>query len=756
MYYKYEKEWKLSIFTKGRECHMSYIDQVSKSLETITSKEQMLGKGLNIPNNATCSGSRKIMNGTHQSHTLVLSHSELPYIGSGYENRFGEKSSSIIEAEGNLEVIAKIPKFKYAPDHHYYLIVRNIDTDQIDVIERVSYKYKTEVYGYLHNNSVMDSYQPGSVIPKGTILRRSIGFDQFGNKTNGRNINVAYMALDHNMEDSVVISERCAEMFAAPLIRSVKIIINENDIPLNIYGNDDVYKVFPDIGEDIKNGILMAYRREIRQESIYTQSVRHLQEIMMSDEKITLKGRVIDINIYCNNPENIKHNAYNSQLNMYYTDRNRMNSEIISAIGPYITQGNLSYAAKKMFTICKDELNCKKFIDKKMFSNIIIEFFILEERNLAIGDKVADRYGGKGVISTILPTENMPKMINGDPIDMIKNASTMYNRENAGQIFEIEVNYISMCILDRIRNNRSNYTPDDALQEILKFLYIQSPKEAEYMERYTDTLDNQSLIAFLESILAKKCIMVSNDPISDTMTIDKLGELYNAFPWIDKAYISVPIRDSNGNLRFVPTKRRIIAAPQYCIRLKQFAEEKFSATSLSSTNLKNENAKSKAYKNYREANSNTPIKFGQMESGDLAHMGTEYVVINLLLHSLSPRGRRLVEQIATGDPYNVDVKLDTKSKNRSVEILNARLKTMGYRIVFKKHKKHVRYAILSPAVEFVGSRNPLNMEPAVEFQEDGYNFDEYYRNVSEIKEIKDKLAVTIDPISFVEDDEIEL
>ena len=46
--------FKLSIFTKGRECHMSYIDQVSKSLETITSKEQMLGKGLNIPNNATC------------------------------------------------------------------------------------------------------------------------------------------------------------------------------------------------------------------------------------------------------------------------------------------------------------------------------------------------------------------------------------------------------------------------------------------------------------------------------------------------------------------------------------------------------------------------------------------------------------------------------------------------------------------------------------------------------------------------------
>ena len=729
----------------------TYVEKIKKSMETLTSKEQMLGKGLNMPNNATSSGARKIMHNTHQSHSLVLSCGEVPYIATGFENRFGDESSSIIKTNHRFEVIAKIPKFSYCPDHHYYLIVRSLDDDTLDIIERVSYKYVTEVYGYLYNNAIMDSYSiPGSVIEKDTVIRRSTGFDQFGNRTSGCNVNVAYMALDHNMEDSVIISERCSERLSAPLIRSVKIVINENDIPLNIYGNNDIYKVFPDIGEDVKDGILMAYRREKREEAIYTQSVQRLQETMMSDDKITVKGKIIDIELYCNNPEYISKSTYNQQFLAYYNDRLRVDQEIINAVGPYIAVGyKMTYDLQKKFSIAKDELNGKKFIDKKQFSNITIVFTVMENRKLGVGDKVADRYGGKGVISQIIPTELMPKMSNGMRIDMIKNSSTMYNRENAGQIFEMEINYISMCILDELRN-RPGCTPEMAYNEIIKFIELQSPEQAEDLKSYVNTLNHQEFCWLIESIMSKTCIPISNKPISETMDIDKLGRLYQAFPWIKQTFLQVPITDSNGNIRFVDTRRPIVAAPQYCIRLKQFAEEKFSAASLSSTNLKNENAKSKASKNYREPNSNTPIKFGQMESGDFDHMGTEYVVINLLLHSLSPHGRRLVEQIATGDPYNVDVKLDSKAKNRSAEILNTRLKTMGYRLVFTKTKKNKKYAILSPAVEF-GINSPDSKVKAVEEMEPGYDFDHYYSTIAEIEEIKKKMAVSIPAITFVDD-----
>lgn len=729
----------------------SFISQVNQSASMLTTKEQMLGKGLNMPGNATCSGSRKIMSGVHQSHSLVLSRGEVPYVATGFENRFGERSSSIITTDSDYEVVAKVSKFAYAPNHHYWLILRDLNSNRLTVVERISYKYVTEVYGYLHNNAIMDSYSnPGTVIPNNEVIRRSCGFDQFGNKTSGCNVNVAYMALDHNMEDSVIISESCSEKLAAPLIRTVKIIINENDIPLNIYGNDSVYKVHPDIGEEVKDGILMAYRREKREEAIYTQSVQRLQEIMMSDDKITIKGKVIDINIYCNNPDYIRKSAYNQQFLSYYENRLRVDQEIVNAVGPYVTQGyELSYNLQKLFAFAKDELNGKKFIDKKQFSNITIEFTVMENRKLGVGDKVADRYGGKGVISKIIPTELMPKMANGLPIDMIKNSSTMYNRENAGQIFEMEINYISMNILDHIRNN-PGMGPREAMNMILRFIELQSPEQFKSMKAYVSTLSEPELIYFLESIMAKTCIPVSNNPISETMDIDKLGRLYVEFPWIKQQPLMVPMVDSNGNYRFVKTRRPMIAAPQYCIRLKQFAEEKFSAASLSSTNLKNENAKSKASKNYREPNSNTPIKFGQMESGDFDHMGTEYVVINLLLHSLSPHGRRLVEQIATGDPYNVDVKLDSKSKNRSAEILNTRLKTMGYRLIFSKIKKNKNYAALIPAIEFF-EHSPLMMTRAIEFMDEGYDFDHWYKTMDEIKEITDKLAIQIPAVSFYED-----
>jgi hypothetical protein len=79
--------------------------------------------------------------------------------------------------------------------------------------------------------------------------------------------------------------------------------------------------------------------------------------------------------------------------------------------------------------------------------------------------------------------------------------------------------------------------------------------------------------------------------------------------------------------------------------------------------------------------------FGPMESGDLAHLGMQYVVMNLMLYSSSPQARRLFEQLLIGDPYDIDIKLDTNSKNRNAEIINALLKTMGLKLVFRKIPK---------------------------------------------------------------------
>lgn len=723
-----------------------YVSDIQENAKYLKCPEQMLGKGLNIPYNPTNSGVRKAMNSTHQSHALVLARGEIPYICTGMENEFGNYSSTILESDDDYYVIAKIPKFRHAPDHHYFLILRSKNSDTITCIERISYKFRSEVYGYMYNNSYMDNFQPGMSIDRGQVLRTSIGFDQYMNKTAGCNLNVAYMCDDRNMEDSLIISDVCSEKMRAHLVRVVKVVLNENDIPLNIYGNDVMYKIHPDVGEYVKDGILMAYRREKKEEAVYTHSTKMLQQLMMSDDKITVNGLVIDVNMYCNNIDNIQNNPYNQQFYAYYEDRIRFAREIVSVVGSLKSQGlNTTYDLEKLFDRCNDEVNCHRFMDKKVFSNITVEFTILENRKFDVGDKGANRYGGKGVVSTVLPQHMMPRLANGEYIDMIMNNSTMYNRENAAQIFETSLNYISANIIHYIKKN--GLDAEDSLGLILKFLDAVSPLEANEMRASTKKLTKYELEYFVSSVVDVGVIPISNLPISENMNIDKLASIYEIFPWIQQEYLKVPIKDSNGNIRYVNTRRKMVAGKQYILRLKQFAEEKFSATSLSSTNIKNENAKSKASKNYRELYPNTPIKFGNMEADDINHLGVEVAITTLLIHSLSPFARRLVEEAYTGDPYNLDVRLHSKAKNRSVEVINARLKTMGYRMYFKKKKKKIPAAITVPAVAFFDG--PKGVAPSIRFVGDNFDYEAYCGLLEDIKNLRDRASVLFKTIKFI-------
>jgi hypothetical protein len=194
--------------------------------------------------------------------------------------------------------------------------------------------------------------------------------------------------------------------------------------------------------------------------------------------------------------------------------------------------------------------------------------------------------------------------------------------------------------------------------------------------------------------------------------------MYKAFPWVKQVEIEVPIKDSNGRYRYVKARRPIIVGKQYTFRLKQYAEEKFSATSLSATNIRNENTKSKAARDYRELYSNTPIRFGNMETNDLCHLGAAYVVTNLLIHSLSPHARRLTEQMFICDPFRVDIRLDDVSSNRSAEIANVYLKTIGRRLIFNKRRKIRRKMLITPMykTEYTTSR------PMWKISEEGFDF----------------------------------
>ena len=684
----------------------NYASEVQYEESRLVTKEQILGKGLNQPFTDSTSGVRKLMFAVHEEQALPLIKPEVPFIQTGYENRYADRSSSIIRAKSDYEVVAKICKFSSDPQRNYILILRDIHTNKLSMLERKTYIHTTETYGYNYNSSIMDRLDIGYEIPKGEILRKSLAYDEYNNSCAGVNLLAAYVATDITMEDGMLISESAMKKLASPLFKKVTVNINDNDLLLNLMGQDGTYKSFPDIGEEIQNGILCGVRREKTEDALFSQSVDRLRTILMSDDKYTIEsGRVIDIKIRCNNPAILQEKYTNSQVLYYYNDHIRYITEIVNVLdklmGMYSqTPETLDPDLGEIYTISKQELQGVQFLDQKVFSGTEVEFIVQEDNIPSIGDKIANRYGGKGVISKILPDELMPKIaLTGEPLELCINSSTCVNRENTSQWHEISLTHIGKCIIDLARLKA--FDTNETLQEILKFTGFCSYEEASYMAGWLNSYTEEEKDIYVQSIIDANNIVQSIKPITESMSLDQLAEIYRAFPYVRQRTLEVPIMGSDGNYRYINARRPVVVGHIYMYRLKQYAEEKHSVTALSSTNIRNENSRSKANKNYKALKQSTPIRFGDMETGDFGHLGMEYVITTLMIHSVSPQARRLVEKIFTGDPYLVNIKLDDSSSNRSAEILNAYLKVLGYRLEFTKTpKKMVKPFTMSPFVPY--------------------------------------------------------
>ena len=717
---------------------LDFSKQVQNNVDNILhgNKEAMLGRALNEPFTSMNSGSRKLMYAKELEQVFPLINGEQAVVETGYEIRYGDLSSSIIRANEDCIVLAKVPKYSFAPTHHYYMIVGYAHSKKLDVVERTSYTYITESYGYLNNNGPMDGLRIGEYVPKDALLRRSVAFDDYGNRRDGINLKTVYMALDHNYEDSIIISEEAAKKYTSPLIHPIKMIIPDNFIPLNLHGGDEIYKVLPDIGEPIPNCVVAGFRPEVKDESYFAQQKTMLQKLLMSDEKYVVHGdnlRVVDIEIKPNNIDIMKESPYYAQINMYYEEQLRFAKQIEDEVSKYIMDGyEMTYDLQKLYFNCKRLLRGDKHVDKGPYTNMIIYVTVLEERALGIGDKLADRNGGKGVVSNIWPDWMMPRLEDGTVADVIIDSPTMYGRENPAQCIEVSITHVGRELLKYIENN--NLPSERAIGLILKYVEMVVPNQAQAMKDYVSKLDQRDALYYLESIMRSKFIKVSSKPITESFDIDRLNELYKAFPFIGQTDLYVALMDSNNNYRLVKSRRKTVMGVRYTLRLKQFAEEKFSAVSMSSTNLRNENVKSKAATNYRVAHSSTCNRLGYQEAGCLSHMGTEYTVSNLMIHSTSPHARRLTEVMETGDPYNVNIEMTEESKNRNAEFAETYLKAIGVRMKFiQKVKKKVQ-AFVQHCVKFRTKPEDTGMKECVRFiDEPNYDFWAHYKERVEME-----------------------
>ena len=723
--------------------NLNLTHEIEKVQQRIPAQEFTLGRSLKQPFCNTNSGSRKIMQGIQMEQCVQIMNPEPPIITTGYENQFGYYSSNFIVADMDYEVVAKISKFSFKPDDHYWLILYNREHNLLTMIERTPYHHTIEFFGYLFNNSILDGIMVNDVIKQGQVIKKTISYDEYNNRSEGLNLTTMYIACEDVKEDPVVISESTARRFACPLINKMEIMINDNDILLNLYGEDKAttgeamvegkmgtYVTFPNIGEAVKNNIFCAIRRELKdEEALFSQSWERLKDIMMNDKKFLCDdGIVIDINVYCNNPEKLQSSMYNNQIKRYYDETQRFAREFVNKVSPLLYDENgekrdiqVSYNLQKMFFRMSQVMKGTQYIQEKVFSNILMEVFIQHTKPLKRGDKITDRYGGKGVISKVLPDNMMPHYLKDGkwhPVDVLYSMCTCINRLNSGQLFETSITYFGWQLVEYIKQNVKDY--DTAFSLIHKYINMLNPLQANYLASmfkfnygFTDYIgveqsppdsnDNRyQRDTFLEQIFHDGYIMLSMPPISSNMQIDKIAELYKEFPFIKKyCPISVPIQDSTGKYRMVYTRRPIVIGYKYIFRLKQVTEEKFSAVSMASVNIRNENSKSRLHKIHNAKYSSTPVRiYGEMESSTISsHIGAEIFIEEFALNSSSPEARRSNIKLLTDDPFNVNITLDENCVSQSADIVQAFLKVLGEKLCFSKVRKFVKLPVTRVVVE---------------------------------------------------------
>ncbi len=114
----------------------------------------------------------------------------------------------------------------------------------------------------------------------------------------------------------------------------------------------------------------------------------------------------------------------------------------------------------------------------------MVKVQIAIKRRLQVGDKMAGRHGNKGVISRIVPAEDMPFLADGSPVDMVLNPLGVPSRMNIGQLLEVMLGWAALGISQKVNSYCDQFQPEK-LKKLLKDVYS-SPEVDKYLEKASD------------------------------------------------------------------------------------------------------------------------------------------------------------------------------------------------------------------------------------------------------------------------------
>ena len=403
---------------------------------------------------------RALMGANMQRQAVPLLRPHAPIVGTGMEHKICIDSEIAVLAEGDgvvTSVDARHITVKYdsgeVKDYKLTKFLRSNHGTCINQRPIVEVGERVHGWGTDENGQTVDP----------TVLADGPATEQ-GEIALGQNILVGFMTWEgYNYEDAVLLNER---LVREDLYTSIHIEEYEIDARDTKLGPEEITRDIPNVGEDAlkdldENGIIRI-GAEVRSGDILV-------------GKVTPKGET-DLT------------AEERLLRAIFGEKAREVRDTSLKV-PHGESGIIVDA--KVFTRENgDELGPGV--------NMVVRVYIAQRRKIQVGDKMAGRHGNKGVVSRVLPQEDMPFLPDGTPLDIVLNPLGVPSRMNIGQVLEVHLGYAAKTLGWKVATPVFNGADEKDIAETLKMAGLRPDgKSWLYDGRTGERFDNPVTVGYV-------------------------------------------------------------------------------------------------------------------------------------------------------------------------------------------------------------------------------------------------------------------
>lgn len=650
------------------------------------------------------SSSRLAMFATHVSQALVLEGATVCRTSSLMEREYAKYTHSIkMPCNANvLKVIEKYPKTladgSIKENPLYTIIYENLDHPlrEIGIINLTRYHCVHQYFGFNYKyNPIVNELRTGLHIPAGTVLAYSPAITDDGDHRYGVGVQLALMPLPGVIEDGIIVYEHALPKFKTKGYGKRIYSFGKNRYPLNLYGTEQNYKPFPDIGDRIRaDGLLLASREYDEFLAVVGMTPKALLEPTQFDrtEYAIPNARVTDIVI--RKGSNLRTNlptGMNEQVLKYYRRIHQYHENIQTEYRKHKARLKDKLAVTPEFqrllvegaviTNPEPKNRIINVLNTQPIDEWQVEIHFEYDITPAIGFKMTDRSGCKGVLVEIRPSHEAPVDADGNRCDIVMDADSNIKRMVGGRIAEQLLNASARALqirLDGMLGDRSQERIDYTFEQVMEFYRIVSPRMHEAV--IASGVENDKL-EHIENLIEDGFYfwLPTDNP---SLYADSLWELIKKFP---PCYGPVTYTGNAGVS--VTTELPVLIGEVYFMMLEKIANL---WTGVASPQLQHFGIPAKISKvdKYSSPGRNNPVRiFGETEIRLAASVVGGDVASEILDQTNNPAAHRfIVDAIYRADkPTNIirviDRKVVPRGNGRIVSYVRHMLECNGFKFV---------------------------------------------------------------------------